>query len=237
MYDTVAPLRPHRFPHVVLLAVVKQLRRTESGHDRLMSTTPTTTSPAPAPAAVPAAAYMLADHLDAALASGEDILAAGRQSALQASEPVPDVALRSVVELVRALELALITRVLKAREWSRTLQKSDRRFNAIAGLFLAGTNPLTDALAQFADATDADFETGDGITAYFRSRGCIDGEAAFLPGGGEALIGERFRLASRIELGPLLDLIAAYLDAMEDHFVLFHTPSVPSPVQSAAAGA
>lgn len=188
-----------------------------------MTTATTTTKPAADP--VPAAAYMLADHLDAALASGEDILAAGRQSAIASLDPVPGVALRSVVELVRALELALITRIMKAREWSATLVKADKRFATIGNLFLSGTVQLQDALADFADATDADFATGDGITAYFRSRGCIDREAVGLPEAtGTALIGENFLLTGRIELGPLLDLVAAYLDALEDHFVLFHMP-------------
>lgn len=188
-----------------------------------MTTAKITTKPAEE--AVPAAAYMLADHLDAALAAGEDILAAGRQCALATSDPVPGVALRSVVELVRALELALTTRIMKSREWSATLVNVDKRFAAIGSLFLAGSVQLKDALAEFADATEADFATGDGITAYFRSRGCIDSEAAGLPEtSGAALISEQFRLAGRIELGPLLDLVAAYLDALEDHFVLFHMP-------------
>lgn len=200
------------------------------------------TTPATKPAVdpVPPAAYMLADHLDAALAAGEDILAAGRQSAIATLDPVPGVALRSVVELVRELELALTTRILKAREWSATLVNTDKRFAAIGGLFLAGTRQLKEALAEFADATDADFATGDGITAYFRSRGCIDSEAAGLPDGtGTGLIGEHFRLTGRIELGALLDLVAAYLDALEDHFVLFHMPprSDASPASSPGIGA
>jgi len=198
---------------------------------------PATKHVPPVPALVPGAAYMLADHLDAALASGEDILAAGRQSALTAPGDVPGVALRSVVELVRALELALITRVLKAREWSRILTKVDKRFATIAQLFQAGTVSLVDAIAEFADATDADFETGDGITAYFRSRGCIDSEAASLPEGEAALIGETFRLSGRIELGPLLDLIAAYLDALEDHYVLFEDPREADRAVPSAQGA
>ena len=172
--------------------------------------------------AVPPAAYMLADHLDAALASGEDILAAGRKLAERGDTAISQpVALRSSVELIRALELALITRVLKAREWSQTLAKVDARFKTSAQLFMGGTVPLVDAIAEFADATHSDFETGDGMTAYFRSRGVIDAEAPALSEVTGALVKEAFRVTGRIELGPLLDMIASYLDNLEAHFLLF----------------
>ena len=102
---------------------------------------------------VPACAYMLADHLDAALASGEDILAAGARLGEHgdkgANEPA---ALRSSIELIRALELALVTRVLKAREWSLQLMKVDARFKSAALLFIGGSAALVDALAAFASA-------------------------------------------------------------------------------------
>ena len=183
---------------------------------------------------VPAPAYMLADHLDAALAAGEDILAVGRRAPVDDSNAAPGAALRSAVELVRALELALITRVMKAREWSKTLDKADPRFHAIGKLFQSGTVSLSDAIAEFADATEADFETGDGITAYFRSRGVIDAEVPALGAQDTAAITESFRVTGRIELGALLDLIAAYLDALEDQFVLFHTPAKRDAAQTPA---
>lgn len=169
---------------------------------------------------VPASAFMLADHLDAALAAGEDILAAGArlESDAGALEPV---ALRSAVELVRALELSIVTRVLKAREWSQRLVAVDPRFRLQASLFMGGTAALVDALAEFADATNLDFDTADSPTPYFRSRGVIDEEAEGLWVRQGALITEQFRIARRIELGPLMDMIAAYLDAMEIHFELF----------------
>ena len=178
--------------------------------------------------AVPPAAYMLADHLDAALASGEDILAAGRKMAERGDTAISQpVALRSTVELIRALELALITRVLKAREWSQTLAKVDARFKLSAQLFMGGTASLVDAIAEFADATESDFETGDGMTAYFRSRGVIDAEAPALSEVTGALVTEAFRVTGRIELGPLLDMIASYLDNLEAHFLLFGGSSSP----------
>jgi len=171
--------------------------------------------------AVPAEAYMLADHLDAALAAGEDILTAGRRLANAGTAACSQDDLRSAVESVRALELALITRVLKAREWSQRFCKADARFKLQAMSFMGGSSALVDALAQFADATNADFDTGDGMTAYFRSRGVIDAEAAALSDKAQTLICETFLVSGRIELGALLDMIASYLDALEVHFLLF----------------
>lgn len=165
--------------------------------------------------AVPAEAYMLADHLDAALAAGEDILTAGRKLSTSGAD------LRSTVELIRSLELALVTRVLKAREWSQRMSKADVRFKLQAMSFMGGSAALVDALAQFADATNADFDTADGLTAYFRSRGVIDAEAPALCDTGLVLVTENFLVSGRIELGALLDMIAAYLDALEVHFLLF----------------
>ncbi len=180
---------------------------------------------------VPPSAYLLADHLDATLAAGEDLLAAGRRCRDLLDEmPSPRAphtghaaALRTGVELIRSLELALITRVNKAREWSQMLVKLDPRFRAIGSLFIAGTAPLVDAIAEFADATEQDFETGDVMTSYFRGRGMLQPGMAALHEIDGPLVTEQFLVTRRIELGPLLDLTAAYLDALELHFTLFST--------------
>ena len=97
----------------------------------------------------------------------------------------------------------------------------------IGSLFQSGTVSFVDALAEFADATESDFETGDGIIAYFRTRGVIDAEAPTLSELGGPLVTETFRVTGRIELGPLLDLLASYLNALETHFVLFNGSDQP----------
>ncbi len=193
---------------------------------------------------VPPSAYLLADHLDATLAAGEDLLAAGRRCrdildqmpnprAPQASHAV---ALRTAVELVRSLELALITRATKAREWSQMLVKLDPRFRQIGSLFIAGTTPLVDAIAEFADATDQDFETGDVMTAYFRGRGMLLAGMSALHEIDGPFVSEGFLITRRIELGPLLDLSAAYLDALEIHFSLFEAADEAAQTLAAEAG-
>lgn len=198
----------------------------------------------PAAHPVPPAAYLLADHLDASLAAGEDLLTAGRRCR-EILDDGPDrrvlgkgqvVALRTAVELVRSLELALITRISKAREWSQLLVKHDPRFRSIGGLFIGGTAPLVDAIAEFADATDSDFETGDGLTDYFRSRGMLADDQSCLSDIDGPLVGEEFLVTRRIALGPLLDLVAAYLDALEIHFTLFPDSLVDAAGLAAASG-
>jgi hypothetical protein len=194
-------------------------------------------------APVPPSAYLLADHLDATLAAGEDLLVAGRRCR-EILDQAPDpralgkgqtAALRTAVELIRSLELALITRALKAREWSQMLMRLDPRFRMVGSLFIGGTAPLVDALAEFADATESDFETGDGMTAYFRSRGILAAELACLTDLEGAFVTEQFLVTRRIELGPLLDMTAAYLDALEVHFTLFEPDRSDVPVTASPA--
>ena len=187
---------------------------------------------------IPPEAYMLADHLDAALAAGEDILIAGRKLTDENDKGTREPpALRSSIELIRALELAMITRVLKAREWSQRLSKADTRFKLPAFSFMSGSVSLVDAIAEFADATNVDFDTADGITAYFRSRSVIADEAACLSQATSGLVTETFRIAGRNELGALMDMIASYLDALEVHFLLFGKAAPQQTMRAASLGA
>lgn len=193
---------------------------------------------------VPPSAYLLADHLDATLAAGEDLLVAGRRCRdIIDAMPNPRaptaghaMALRTSVELVRSLELALLTRVTKAREWSQMLVKLDPRFRPIGSLFVGGTAALIDAIAEFADATEQDFETGDVMTAYFRGRGMLQPGMSALHEIDGPLVTEAFRISRRIELGPLMDLAAAYLDALEIHFSLFEAADETQNRQAIEAG-
>ncbi|MBS0251092.1 MAG: hypothetical protein JSR78_08505, partial [Proteobacteria bacterium] len=133
-------------------------------------------------AQAPLSVYMLADHLDAALAAGEDIMVRGsqwRELAQHTSEPA-DFATRQrkIADEIRALELMLVARVLKARTHAVTLSEYDDRFRALGRLFASGTAILLDAVAESGDARELDFDTGDEIIAYVRSRGLIAPDAA-----------------------------------------------------------
>lgn len=169
----------------------------------------------------PLAVYMLADHLDAALAGGEDICRVVLEPHATPEE------VRSFVEQVRRLELAIVARVMQARARVRELP-ADAPTRLLADLFLGGTATLEDALAEMADATAHDFDTGDSALEYLRERGFVDNEAAALNLFAGLTVGDQFRLAGRIELGPLLDLVSAFLDVMADHYDLFAADEAPS---------
>jgi hypothetical protein len=173
----------------------------------------------------PLSVYMLADHLDGALAAGEDLVARGqdwRALLEQRGEAEQFASLqRNIAEEARGLELMLIARVLKAREHARSLAEVDDRFRAVAKLFVSGTAVLLDAVQECGDARSEDFETADGVVAYVRSRGLIAPDAPSIRDASEVTIDDNFLVAKRMALGPLLDMAAAFLDALDIQYELF----------------
>lgn len=173
----------------------------------------------------PLPVYMLADHLDAVLAAGEDLVSCGaRWRALYETpgnvETFPQ-RQRDIAQDVRSLELIVIARVLKSRDHARALAQVEKGFAPIADLFVSGTALLLDAVGECGDATSDDFETADGLVAYVRARGLISPEAAGIRLGSDVGIDESFLIAKRLALGPLMDMAAAFLDALDAHYELF----------------
>lgn len=216
-------------------------------HQRTTTTEelPVMTEQSHASAQVPVAAYLLADHLDAALAAGEDLLAtctsATEEGALAFGHEIAGARARqrTLIETVRGLELALISRCIRARERAAELAADDARFTAVAGLFVGGTAALVDAIAECADSTTLDFDSGDGMLAYLRGRALVRDDLELLDEGEGISVGEGFLVAGRVALGPLLDLVAAFLDALELHFDLYEVAvdvaAGPSPAGQAEA--
>jgi hypothetical protein len=175
---------------------------------------------------VPASVYLIADNLDAVLAAGEDLLRQTHdyESVHLASTYAPTLTAgseRSFVELIRGLEMSICARVLQIRDRSRELAKEDPRFKPMASLFSSGTAPLWDAVADLGDSTNADFQTGDDIVTYLRSRAMVAADAGTVSRFGRLSPTENFLVAERIELGILMDLCATYLDRLEDFYDLF----------------
>jgi hypothetical protein len=168
---------------------------------------------------------MLADHLDGVLAAGEDLIARGHDWRALAENPgdPAEFALRQrrIAEDVRGLELMLVARVLKARTHARSLAEVDDRFRAVGTLFASGTNVLLDAVTECGDARSEDFDSGEDIISYVRSRGLIAPDAASVRSAAELTIDDSFLIAKRIALGPLLDMAAAFLDALDSQYELF----------------
>lgn len=179
----------------------------------------------------PLSVYMLADHLDAVLAAGEDLVARGQDlrqlTAAPGNMQTFPARQRDMVEHIRGFELMIIARLLKARDHAGALATMDERFAALAKLFVSGTGVLLDAVEECGDATADDFETGDGVVAYVRSRGLIAANASCLSSATQLTIDDTFLIAKRIELGALMDLASSFIDALEVHYELFGADEEP----------
>src|ERR1700694_1627229 len=95
--------------------------------------------------------YLFGDHLDAALAMGEDLLT----EKVALVDPMRKLTMarllrqnREVGEFlstVRTLELSLTSRLLQARRRAEELKRRETRLKPLIALFVAGTAPLADA--------------------------------------------------------------------------------------------
>jgi hypothetical protein len=170
-----------------------------------------------------ATVYLVADHLDAALAAGEDLLKVHGCAGPPLVHDIerPGAVQRRFVDRVRTLELAMAMRVLQARRRAGELRRADSRVTAVARLFIGGTALLADAVADLGDATAVDFQTGDDAIAYLRGRGVIAADAAGLKSLDQLIVTPQFLIAERIALGPLMDLAATFLDTLELFYELY----------------
>lgn len=181
-------------------------------------------------------AYLLADHLDAMLAAGEDLLHVHRDLAPAPLETKGDAthaeinALRRFVDATHTLELKLAMRGLQARERTDELRRLDTRLDLIAGLFIGGTAPLADAAEELGDETAVDFNTGDEVVSYLRIRALIPADSIGLISTDRLSVTPRFLVAGRVELSALLDLAATFLDALELFYELYDADELSADV-------
>lgn len=175
---------------------------------------------------------LLADHLDAVLAAGEDMIAIPPMAPARAGPKHRNAvtkaidAQRELVGRARTLELVIVSRILQAREHAAALRRADPRFKLIGDLFVSSTHILVDAAGDLGDPTTVDFNTGSEAIGYLRSRGLIAPDAAGLGEGGTLTIGEDFKLAGVAPLGVLLDLVASFLDALDLAFELYEADAM-----------
>ena len=182
------------------------------------------------------AVYLLADHLDAALAAGEDLLAS-RLPAPADTDPEGDAvdALGLFVGRLRRHEAALVGRVLQARRCMADFPaQADMR--PVARLFVANTDPLLDCIERLGDRAQARFETGSDRMPFLRERGLLAKDAAGLPPYAAIDVSEAYKIAGVIELGPLLDMIASFLDLLDRRYDLYRQPADNSATLASAPG-
>jgi hypothetical protein len=164
--------------------------------------------------------HLLRDHLDAALALGEDLLAAelmldepdqpGLRGWLRRTRNV-DAFLGSL----RTLEYAMTARLLQALARADELRRDDARLRPFLALFVAGTAPLMDAAAELGDTDARAFDGADAELTFLRSRGLLAQDAAGLELVPRLAVTDDYQVAGRLPLGSLLDLIAGFLEALD----------------------
>lgn len=182
-------------------------------------------------ASPPACVYLLADHLDAILAAGEDLSKLGKAwSAIHADKNKDALThtseLRSTLDELRTLELLMIARVLQARERASEVGQASEFFKPIANLFVSGTAYFRDIIEECGDSSVVDFSTADGMVSYLRSRGLVEKDAANLRDPSVLFastddLEKRFLVATRYPLGGIMDNAAAFLDALDLQFDLY----------------
>ena len=171
--------------------------------------------------------YLLGDHLDAALAMGEDLLTervvlAEAEQKLNMSRLLRQTGeVADFLDSVRTLELSLIARLLQARRRAEEIKRSETRLKPLISLFVGGTAALVDAAEELGDTTNQAFATGDAAQAFLRSRGILARDAAGLEQMSQLVVTEEFLVAGRIRLGTLLDLVATFLDTLDVMFDLY----------------
>jgi hypothetical protein len=186
--------------------------------------------------APPAAVYLLGDHLDAALAAGEDLM-----STLLTIRPPPvsggvvelddrHAALAEFMARLRALEAGLVARVVQARRRAGELPR-EADLKPLVSLFQSGTVVLLDAVQDFGDRSGTAFDSGADGLRFLRDRGLIAADAPGLPLSGTIAADEEYLVAGRIRLGSLMDLVAAFLDALDMRFGLYDEEPAEVPMR------
>ena len=179
--------------------------------------------------------YRLADHLDATLAMGEDLLRQSTAAAPSiAGDATAQIAARQCTfteftRRIRALELAMTAHVLQARSRATEVRHLHAQFAPLIGLFVGGTAALADAAAGrdggLGDISATALNSGPDVLEFLASRAMIDPTTRSLAGLTTLAISDDYLLAARIHLGTLLDMIAQFLDSLDLSFDIYAEPS------------
>lgn len=170
----------------------------------------------------PSGVYLLADHLDATLAVGEDLLAESLPPLADLPEGQDAAAtLSGFVARLERHEQGLLLRLLQARRRAGELAGVDALLKPALGLFVANTAVLVDLVATFAAGSEARFDTGEDPHLFLRRRGLVDAEAAAASPYVALSVGDDYRIGGVIAAGPLLDMVAGVLDLLDSRFDLY----------------
>lgn len=173
---------------------------------------------------LPPGIALVADHLDAVLAIGEDLL--GERLPPRADLDDVDAerapyALDQFVRQLRQREAALLLRLLQCRRLLADIDAGGRTLKSAATLFRAQTDALSDLIAKATREEARAIPAPVDSHSYLRSRSVIAPEAAQLSPFEAAGVTEAFRLGGVAPLGAIMDMVAALLDLLDSHFDLY----------------
>lgn len=189
---------------------------------------------APLPPAEPIAfgeagpALMLADHLDATLAMAEDLARLG----LPDTSNGQCTAVLTFAQQARALELGIVARLIQARKRAEELDTRHDDLRRLVASFVGGTAVVADAAAAdgqgFGDTSLHALSSGAAALAFLKSRGVVAVDVAVIDDVKVAAIGEDYLAAEMIHLGTLMDMLAAFLNALDVAFELYSPANRPN---------
>ncbi len=178
--------------------------------------------------------HRLADHLDATLAMGEDLI--GLSLAVAALVPGDahlditqrNTAISQFARKVRALELGITSRLLQVRLRAAEVRHVDPRFAPVLGLLVGGTAILADAAAGrgdgLGDISQSALMGGSEVLRFLKSRSLLADDVKSLGAVASLSVTGDYLLAGHIHLGTLLDMIAQILDTLDLAFDLYAEP-------------
>ena len=166
---------------------------------------------------------MLADHLDATLALAEDLVAL-KLNEQKPDEPDPrSPAVVGFAQKVRALELGITSRLIQARRRGKELVLPQQEIMRLVDVFVGGTAIVENAVS--ADAlgeTEAlALATGPAALDFLKMRGVVAQDLAVMDDIDALAVGEEYAALGMLPLGPLMDMMAAVLDALDLAFDLY----------------
>jgi hypothetical protein len=177
---------------------------------------------------------IVADHLDAVLAAGEDLLGMRLPPAADCtgSDGVAGERLVQFAAGAARQEAAIIAHVLQARRRVSELSRLPEPLRTIARLFEANTAGLLELILRRDQRALERFATGGDPVEYLRLRGAIAADRASQSRFAELAIDETFLLGGAVPVGPLLDLVAKFLDLLDEQFRLY--PDEPRQLEALA---
>ena len=177
------------------------------------------------------ALYLLADHLDAALAAGEDLLASHLPAIadLDTAENSTDDSLAQFVARLERLEASFMGRILHARRRLDELPENDAELKPVSNLFFSSTGLLLELVSRSKRQSENQFDVGGDRLPFLRDRGLLARDAAGLPHYAPVIVTDAYRVGGLLELGPLMDMVAGLLDLLDQRYDLYADADMTAP--------